>query len=365
MGGIFNGFEFGSEGGYRINHGVDSGCVFMAGTFNGSEKDSTFYGVFVGGVFKRGIFRGSWRGGIIDVDSGAILDEELIDVSGDRTNIGGAAGKKALKWKGKVISLTPADKTFAALLTNHETELEGFPYQDHNGQIQKFNESKIQEILAEREFQYTSLDDAEKQQLYDEFKKSYEDATGAAFSPQDFEWRANGWQFYGEVSGGVAVRKQNSGGIKLTASYGDLKDIVNGFKDLIGSNPNVSIWGLMPEKLCRVIEMMTRKDFKRLPGPIVKLMAPYLAKAIGIQLHSVGLDGGVEVDTPSGPMKKFLIGNSVYRAWLKDSIDKGDTSKLPVPGPIIKALKGMTKLMLNSVEKEDIAVSNENATDSA
>jgi len=203
-------------------------------------------------------------------------------------------------------------------------------------------------LLREQKFTVQSLSANDQDELFKNFETSYLDATGAAFSRNDFQWRAEGWEFYGSVEGGVSVRRQNSGGLKITSSYGEIKEVMEGFRGMIAKNPNTVIWGMMPEKLCRALEIFTKKEFKRLPGVLVKIVFPYLAKALGMHASgaSAGLDGGVTVDTPAGPMKKYLLGNSVYREFLRDNITNGDTSKLPVPQAVINTLKGMVNLLI-------------------
>jgi len=116
---------------------------------------------------------------------------------------------------------------------------------------------------------------------------------------------------------------------------------MNGFRELMSKNPHTPIWGLMPDKLCRALEVFSKKEFRKLPGLLVKTLLPFLGKALGVQVLSVSMTGEVTIQTPSGPMGKYAVGNGAYRDWLKDQIDSGDTSKLPVPQSVIPILKGL------------------------
>ncbi len=382
--GIFKGVEFGSQQGWSLGSNVDNKAVFygnrmrMTGRINGGMP--VFWGVMASGVFENGRFCGSWKGGRIDLDN-TVWDDRYADMTGTRSSLGtarvGVITHKMFTFKGKDTVPTHGMNTMADFMNEPENQglFVGVRYISADGKMYIMDATGSKEIplvetkdarrdvilegtgsgvvkgqLFENMFKVQSLSPADQDLLFATFEKSYIDATGAAFSRNDFQWRAEGWEFYGSVEGGVSVRRQNSGGLKMTSCYGDIKEITAGFRDMIAKNPGVIIWGVMPQDLCRALEFLTRstKDFKRLPGVIVKIAFPYLAKALGMHGAgaSVGLDGGVTVDTPAGPMKKFLIGNKNYFDFLKDGIENSDTTKLPIPAPVINTLKGMVNLLL-------------------
>ena len=351
--GPFNGLNF------DIPDNGNPTCLFMNGTIT-LEKGGIFSGIFVGGQMKSGLFAGHWRGGIVDSDTGAII--QVQDGLMPRTSEGGAAGAKAVRWKGALVRYpTTGTETFTEWVLKNQDALDGLPYVIMtNGVKELFHVGKegshpyhesgkkksLPDALFEKEFKYQSLTQAEKDVLFQNFTDSYVQATGSAFNIHEFEHRAYNWDFYGSPQGGIAVRRQNGGMLKLNASFGDVKEVMTGIREMMTMNQGVSIWGLMPDKLCRAMEVFTKKEFRKLPGAMVKLMFPYIAQALNVQVLAIHMDGGVEIDTPAGPMIKYPVANGAYRQWIKDQLANADKSKLPVPGPVFTALSAMVGLLL-------------------
>jgi hypothetical protein len=126
--------------------------------------------------------------------------------------------------------------------------------------------------LDEKIWRFDNLDIQEQEVLYNVFKDTYVRATGAAFDKDDFDWRASNWTFFGEPPngtsnesnvGGIAVRKQPSGLIKLVASFGNFRGVLKGFDELTSHNSNAEIWGIV-DKNIKSLLTKHNKDFIRL-----------------------------------------------------------------------------------------------------
>jgi hypothetical protein len=108
-------------------------------------------------------------------------------------------------------------------------------------------------------FRIRDLSDQEQEMLYQEFQNSYTKATGAAFTKDAFEWRADNWTFIGDPPddnnpnapvGGIAVRKQLSNDmVKLVASFGNFRSILRGFDELKSKHGSASIWGIVDQNI--------------------------------------------------------------------------------------------------------------------
>lgn len=205
--------------------------------------------------------------------------------------------------------------------------------------------------LTERKFSFRDLTDTEIDQLYNNFKDTYEGSTGASWSFNDFEWRAKNWEFYGDIHGGIAVRPQRSGLLKLNASFGEvdpsnpsqlskkgMMGVMSGIKELMATNPGVGIWGAMPKDMVKVLEIFTKRNnpndcFKAAPAPLVIVLGAKLlsmtssADNVSVIKNPLSKNFGcIEVDTPSGRMVKQFVANKSYYQWIKDqAADKSNT----------------------------------------
>jgi hypothetical protein len=210
--------------------------------------------------------------------------------------------------------------------------------------------------LDESEFLYLGLSDAEQDRLYQVFKESYEKSTGAAFEKEDFDWRAAGWTFFGNPPndnnpmapvGGIAVRKQQSNSMfKMVASFGDFRSILRGFDEFKSKHGHVPTWGIVTLEILKLVTKHD-KDFKALPGIVVKAMEGAIKKFSNGEVKSVGLDGMMQVQTPAGMMKKVFLANVPYIKWLIDSVeDPANASRLPVPQIVLSPLMGLVKKLI-------------------
>jgi hypothetical protein len=211
-------------------------------------------------------------------------------------------------------------------------------------------------LMPEKEFYMSDLSDSERDALYQEFQDSYTKATGAAFTKDAFGWRADNWTFIGDppddnnpnaLVGGIAVRKQMSNDMyKLVASFGNFRSILRGFDELTRKHGTSSVWGFVTDSIRKLI-LKHDKDFRGLPGPVVKAMEGMIKKMSGGEVKSVGLDGSVMMDTPSGVMKKYFIANRVYLNWLIASVeDPRNSGRLPVPQAVLQPLISLVKALI-------------------
>lgn len=217
-------------------------------------------------------------------------------------------------------------------------------------------------------FFYDDLSDNDKDTLYKNFSDTYIDSTGASFSRDDFDWRADNWEFYGDINGGVTVRRQRSGLLKLTSSYESIDPttgkhntigVLKGLESLMLDNPDTPIWGAMPPDMSKLLTMVSKRkcptnEFSPVPAPLVIALGPKLMKAVGssdaLDVIKNPLDknfGCIIMDTPAGPMAKKLVANRAYYDWLKESAkDKsndmiqGAIAKLGGIGKFLKMLPG-------------------------
>jgi len=212
------------------------------------------------------------------------------------------------------------------------------------------------DIIKEKEFYIRDLSDPEQDMLYQEFANSYTKATGAAFTRDAFEWRADNWTFIGDPPddknpnapiGGIAVRKQISNDMyKLVASFGNLRSIMRGFDELKSKHGSSCIWGFVTDNIKKVL-LKHDKDFRGLPGLVVKAMEPMIKKLSNGEVKSVNLDGSISVDTPAGVMKKYFVANRIYLNWLVASVeDPKYASRIPIPQAVLAPLISLVKAMI-------------------
>jgi hypothetical protein len=189
----------------------------------------------------------------------------------------------------------------------------------------------------DEEFMYNDLSKQEQQELYDEFKASYEKEVGKSWDERTFLSRSRNWTFYGKTTGGIAVRKQNSGLIKFVAAFGNPMTVARGLTEMMNEEKGKSIWGAMSLKLCEMLEKFSHGDFKRPPALVVKMLAKYAQKAFGdSKIERVESDGGIVIDMVGGIglTTKYFIANKAYYKWILDNgMDQWDAPaivKIPV-----------------------------------
>ena len=163
-----------------------------------------------------------------------------------------------------------------------------------------------------------SAQDVDPDQLYNTFKKSYEDSTGTSWSRDKLFSRARDWKFFGDETGFVAIRQQRSGMKKLVAVAGNPRSILKGLDEL--AKEGGPIWGAVSEEM---IPMAKRRGFiapHQIPGGtffIKMLMKAIPSYVFGGVEPVVGNDGSITLDYADvGSAKKYIIGNKEYFAFM-------------------------------------------------
>lgn len=214
--------------------------------------------------------------------------------------------------------------------------------------IKYFDEEFLASVprnLKEKKFTLSSLSDEDADTLYQGFYDAYMKSVGASWTRAEFDSKAYAWTFFGDITGGVALRHQRSGLWKLNASYGFPRQVLRGLFEMQSAIGKEPIWGMMPEDLCKMLEKATHNEFKRPPKLMVKLLFPYLKKAMGAGAAQVTSNGSAIVDTPAGKMEKFFIANKAYYQELLNNTDNylGDKN---IPAPIKNTLIGLLRKMI-------------------
>lgn len=195
---------------------------------------------------------------------------------------------------------------------------------------------------------YRQPENMDLDKAYDMFADSYQKATGKAWEKSKFLNRANGWVFYGDDAGYIAVRPQRSGLYKLVGIAGDDtnptakgRSLIKAFKDLMSENKPT--WGMVSNDLKGMAERMGLKS----PAPFfTKQLIKYIPQEMfgGAELKGVLPDGGIQFEySDIGSATKYFIANDAYFQWLKQSVDSN--SKIPRPAKFM--LKKLLDKMAN------------------
>jgi hypothetical protein len=196
----------------------------------------------------------------------------------------------------------------------------------------------ITKLFKEEKFLFYELSFLEQEELYNEFKNSYLKATGTAWDKNKFDLKAMTWTFYGSKQGGVAVRVQNSGLIKLNASFGPIREIYKGFNELLQKDGNKPIWGGMSFEL---LNMVKRFGFITPPVLLLKFLLPNIKKTFGDEIQSVNSDGSFNLNYDGKIIKKYFIANKAYYKWLlKVGLQQVG---IKIPEVILKIINGIIK----------------------
>lgn len=204
--------------------------------------------------------------------------------------------------------------------------------------------SAVPTNLEERKFTLNQLSDEDADTLYQGFYDAYMKSVGASWDRHTFDVKASQWTFFGEITGGVALRHQRSGLWKLNASYGLPRQVLKGFFEMQSSIGNEPVWGAMTDSLCSMLEKASKGQFKRPPKLLVKILLPYLKNSMGGDTGTATNRGSVIVDTPAGKMEKYFIANKAYYRELLDNSAKYLPSS--IPDPIIATLTKLLKALI-------------------
>lgn len=201
----------------------------------------------------------------------------------------------------------------------------------------------MRKIWINNSYKYYDLDEDKQKELYEVFRDTYVQSTGASFDESTFDHKAQSWLFFGvppstegRQCGGIAVRIQRSGMAKLVASFGNARGIMDGLKEMESEIGDLPIWGFMEKNM---VGMLKRADhnFVELPPIVVKTMVGRIASTGTIPGYiKTNPDGSVKFDTPSGEMDKYYVCNKEYVKWILEQAENHDV-------PIV--LKGAIKLL--------------------
>lgn len=197
--------------------------------------------------------------------------------------------------------------------------------------------------LLEDQFKLRDLDQDRQDKLYQAFYNSYVRATGAAWDKDTFTSKAYSWVFFGDLegTGGIAVRPQNSGLVKMNAVYGSPRAIMAGMQELVTTWGDRGLWTVATKDI--VDSLNKRFGFKTPPVFVMRLLVPILSKILGGHVEKIEKDGGLSITDPhtGNKLSKYFTGNTSYYkhllkpeslALLGDKI-QGTTKKI-----IMKAL---------------------------
>jgi len=146
--------------------------------------------------------------------------------------------------------------------------------------------------------------------------------------------------------GGIAVRGQMSNDMfKLVAGFGGFRSVMKGFIELKQRHGSSSIWGFVTADIRKLL--VRDRDFRAVPGPVVKAMEAMIKKLSNGMVKSVGFDGSIMVETPGGLMKKYFVANRVYLKWLLDSVeDPRYASRIPIPQAVLAPLVSLVRAII-------------------
>ena len=185
---------------------------------------------------------------------------------------------------------------------------------------QEIDLSLPDEELEPESLHEATLYDFDADRLYDVFKQSYDEATGASWSKEKFMQRARNWTFYGDETGFVAFREQASGMRKLVGVAGDTAGVVKGLKRLMDEGKPV--WGAVSARLAAASKRFGLiAPHQYMGGPLVikLIMASIPSSVFGGVKPVVNKDGGVTLDyDDTGSAVKYFVANKAYFAGLKD-----------------------------------------------
>lgn len=206
-----------------------------------------------------------------------------------------------------------------------------YVHSDMNPAIFKAN------LVTEEHFELSDLSDSDQKDLYEVFKASYLKSVGTAWDEDHFRSRAFGWDFYGDKTGGIALRKQRSGLWKLDAVYGG-KQIIKAYSEMMANIGDEPIWGVVTDDIGKMLEKHSHGEFHMAPGLVLKTLYPFIKGIFGDKSTGVAMDGGIEFVIEGQKMKKYLVGNKPYFSFLVNN-----SSNSNLPSPIVNLLSKILK----------------------
>ena len=196
----------------------------------------------------------------------------------------------------------------------------------------------IEENRPASRFTLSDLTTDQQDELYEAFRASYLKSVGVSWSKERFLDKAGIWVFYGDTTGGIALRHQHSGMYKLNAVYGG-RQIIGGYTAMMSDIGSYPIWGMMTEELCHMLEKHSRGVFLQAPPLVMRVLFPVLNRITGYQATLDDATSAAVFTVEGVQMKKFLIGNSEYYKALASTISRD----LGLPKPVVDLLKRILK----------------------
>jgi len=172
-------------------------------------------------------------------------------------------------------------------------------------------------LIIEVKFSFEDKKKEEQEDIYNLFKKSYEETLGTSWDENKFRSRAKNWLFFGDENGYIAVRVQRSGFYKLVGVAGNIKSVYRGFEELLSLN--VPVWGMVSSNIQK---MVLKKGFKTPPTFLLKTLLKTIPKeTFGGVDFDVNSDGSVTLKySDVGDARKYFIGNDEYFKSIKKNI---------------------------------------------
>ena len=150
----------------------------------------------------------------------------------------------------------------------------------------------------------------EKRQIFNIFTQSYIKATGSSWDENKFYSRANEWLFFGDPTGFVTVRPQQSGYYKLTGVAGNIKSIMKALQELTATH--YPIWGMLTQELANIL---TKRYGFRMPNRVESFIIGKLISnnVFGNVEHKRNPDGSITFNYADvGESTKVFVGNREY-----------------------------------------------------
>jgi len=162
---------------------------------------------------------------------------------------------------------------------------------------------------------YLALQDFKNpEQVYTDFKNTYDKATGVSWDKDKFFRKALDWRFYGDEAGYISVREQKSGMLKLTGMSGSMKGIYKGMLEL--KQESAPVWGMVA---INIAQMAKKAGFLVPPPELIKNNIQRIPPEVfgGAKILNIQDDGGVIFQYADvGIVTKYLICNQAYMGLL-------------------------------------------------
>lgn len=201
--------------------------------------------------------------------------------------------------------------------------------QDSQGNFQEADKAEqaaasIPENPRRKHRRWDEMSPEEKDEAYQTFSQSYENATGEAWDRNTFESRAKDWEIYGNPSAFITARAQRADPIvKLTGiasapggnQIAQMRQLRRNLQDLVETDRPV--WGAVSED---IRDMAVKSGHFLSPSPLearfISMAIP--KKALGTNSDEITPRGGLMMKHPAlqHEMEKFLIATPSYYEYM-------------------------------------------------